>query len=244
MKYIYILKTGETFSSIKNKNGDFDDWIIDFLGRTNKTIKVVSLKDNQKIPALTSAAGFIITGSHSMVTNRSQEVILLEKYIRKIRNKDIPLLGICYGHQLIANALGGKSDYNKKGKEIGKSKIKLKNCLHKDNLLKGISKQFYGFETHDQSVLKLPRNAVSLASNFHDKHQVVRFSRFVWGVQFHPEFTKKIMKEYILNKIDNLKKLGFNSEILLKNIDNCNTSNKILNNFLNIIESKSYITKR
>ena len=244
MKYIYILKTGETFSSIKNKNGDFDDWIIDFLGRTNKTIKVVSLKDNQKIPALTSAAGFIITGSHSMVTNRSQEVILLEKYIRKIRNKDIPLLGICYGHQLIANALGGKSDYNKKGKEIGKSKIKLKNCLHKDNLLKGISKQFYGFETHDQSVLKLPRNAVSLASNFHDKHQVVRFSRVIWGVQFHPEFTKNIMKEYILNQADNLKKLGFNSEILLKNIDNCNTSNKILNNFLKIIESKSYITKR
>jgi len=244
MKYIYILKTGETFSSIKNKNGDFDDWIVDFLGRTNKTIKVVSLKDNQKIPALTSAAGFIIAGSHSMVTNRSEEVILLEKYIRKIKNKNIPLLGICYGHQLIANALGGKSDYNKKGKEIGKRKIKIKNCLDKDNLLKGIAKQFYGFETHYQSVLKLPRNAITLASNFHDKHQAVRFSRSVWGVQFHPEFNKNIMKEYILNQTNDLNKLGFNSKILLKNIDNCNMSNKILNNFLKIIEAKSFVTKR
>lgn len=244
MKYIYILKIGETFTSTKNRFGDFDTWIIDFIGRTNKTVKVITIKNNVKLPSLKSAAGFIITGSHSMVTEKSENILLLEKYVRKIDVKKIPLLGICFGHQLIANALGGNSDYNKKGKEIGKVRIKLRNNVSNDLLLKNFPKQFDSFETHYQSVLKLPRKAIVLASNFKDKHQIVRFSKYIWGVQFHPEFHKNIMKEYILNQEKELKKLGFNSRFILNNISNCTVSNKILNNFLGVLEAKSFVSKK
>ncbi|MGB3750458.1 MAG: glutamine amidotransferase [Arcobacteraceae bacterium] len=240
MKYIYIIKTGETFQSIEKKHGDFDQWIIDFLGRTNKNIKVISVLENEKLPSLKSALGFIITGSHAMVSQELPWSVKLEKYIQKISIKEVPLLGICYGHQLIAKALGGKSGFNRKGKEIGKVKINIAKRSRTDPLFQNFPKKFNAFETHYQSVLKLPSDAIILASNFKDKHQAVRYSKNIWGVQFHPEFNKTVMNKYIQNQEKNLIKLGFNIETLLNNIDNCHISHKILTNFLNIIEHQDH----
>ncbi len=240
MKTVYILKTGETFPSTKNKFGDFDTWVIHFLGKSTKRIKVVHILENQKLPNLQSAAGFIITGSHAMVSEELNWSVKLEKYIKKIASKNIPLLGICYGHQLIAKALGGTSDFNKKGKEIGRVKIKSTLNALNDPLFDGFPKQFYAFETHYQSAVKLPLKAVILASNHKDQHQAVRFSQSIWGVQFHPEFDTNIMKEYIINQEDSLTTLGFNLNKLLDNVDRCDISHKILVNFMYIIENRNF----
>lgn len=236
MKYIYILKIGETFKTTKAKLGDFDDWIINNLGRSNKTIKVIDILNNDKLPIIKGTSGFIISGSHSMISEELQWSKELEKYIRKIHSKEVPLLGICYGHHLIAKALGGKSGKNRNGKEIGRVKIKNSRNANADLLFKDFPKHLYTFETHYQSVLKLPRNSVVLSSNSKDQHQAVRFSDSTWGVQFHPEFDKNIMKEYVLNEEDDLKELGINIKHLLDNINRCDTSNKILNNFMNIMK--------
>ena len=238
MKYIYILKTGETFQSTKDKFGDFDAWVINFLGKLNMTYKVIHILDNQDLPNINSAAGFIITGSHAMVSEELNWSLKLEKYIRKIDSKNIPLLGICYGHQLIAKALGGQSDYNKRGKEIGRVKITRSINSFNDPLLKDFPKKFYAFETHYQSAVKLPANALILASNNKDKHQAVRFSNYIWGVQFHPEFDSNIMREYIINQEETLTKLGVNIDLLLKNVHPSCISNKILKNFMDIIQKK------
>ena len=216
MKYIYILKTGKTFENTKNSLGDFDDWVNNIT--KNNKIKTINILDNEKLPNIYSAKGFIITGSHAMVTEELKWSLQLEKYIQKIASKNIPLLGICYGHQLIAKALRGVSNFNKKGKEIGTVKIKKTYFSKNDPLLKAFPIQFYAHETHYQSVLKLPSNAIVLAKNTHDKHQAVRFKKFVWGVQFHPEFNKNIMKEYITNQKNDLIKLNFNVIKLLDNV--------------------------
>lgn len=236
MKYIYILKTGETFPSTKEKYGDFNNWVVNFTGKSAKNIKTIEILKDQKLPNLNSASGFIITGSHAMVSQELSWSLNLEKYIQKISQKDIPLLGICYGHQLIAKALGGKSGFNKKGKEIGRRKIKRSNISYQDPLLQNFPKQFYAFETHYQTVVKLPKKAIILASNYKENHQAVRFDKKIWGVQFHPEFDKDIMKEYILNQKEDLEKLHFKVDTLLQNVKKCDRSNTVLVNFLNIIK--------
>jgi len=230
MKYLYILKVGETFSSTKEKFNDFEYWIIRFL--KNKNIKVINIEKNGKLPHIRSAKGFIITGSHSMVTQELFWSVKLEKYIQKVSKTTLPLLGICYGHQLIAKALGGRSDFNKKGKEIGVVKIKK---IALDLLLKSIPKRFYAYETHYQSVVKLPRGAKVLAKNYKENHQAVRFTKNIWGVQFHPEFDEHIMKEYILNQKEDLEKLGFSIEKLLQNTKRCDISTRVLINFEKMI---------
>ncbi len=235
MKYIYILKVGETFPQTKQKYNDFDNWISRFLKKSQAKVKTINVLENKKLPTLNSARGFIITGSHAMVTEELGWSIRVEKYIQKISKTNIPLLGICYGHQLIAKALGGKSDYNKKGKEIGVVKIQTLPNYYKDPLLKDFPKKFYAYETHYQTVIKLPKKAKVLAKNQKESHQAVRFEKNIWGVQFHPEFDKKIMKEYILNQKNDLEKLGFSVNWLLNNLTKCDISSKILTNFEKII---------
>lgn len=240
MKYIYILKTGETFASTQKKYGDFDTWVAKFSGKSTTKIKTIHILKNQKLPNLQSAAGFIITGSHEMVSEELDWSLELEKYIKKIASKNIPLLGICYGHQLIAKALGGISDYNKKGKEIGRVKIKRSKNGFNDPLLKNFPEHFFAFETHYQSVVKLSQNAIILASNAKDKHQAVRFQKTIWGVQFHPEFDVEIMKEYIINQAESIKKLGLNFDKLLQDVKESDISNRVLKNFIDIVHSKNY----
>lgn len=239
MKYIYVLKTGNTFPTTKKSFGDFEDWIVAFLKKSKNKIKTIDIASGQKLPNLNSAGGFIITGSHSMVTDELVWSVRLEKYIKKIASKKIPLLGICYGHQLIAKALGGKSDFNKKGKEIGMVQIKRLHHSYNDPLLIGFPKKFNAFETHYQTVVKLPPKAKVLANNYKEKHQMVRFDTSIWGVQFHPEFTIDIMKEYILNQENDLNRLGFSAEKLLKNLKKCDISSKILTNFEKIVKEYS-----
>jgi len=236
VKYIYILKTGETFETTKNKFDDFEKWVINIIN--HKNIKTIDILNNEKLPNIYSAKGFIITGSHSMVTQELQWSLKLENYIKKIASKNIPLLGICYGHQLIAKALGGVSGYNKKGKEIGTVKIKKNNISKNDPLLKNIPLLFNAHETHYQSVLKLPHKAIVLANNTHESYQAVRFKKYIWGVQFHPEFNKEIMKEYIFNQSKDLIKLGFNVNQLIYTVKDSTLSSKVLNNFIEIINKK------
>ncbi|WP_421716415.1 glutamine amidotransferase [Arcobacter arenosus] len=236
MKYLYILKTGNTFDNTKYNYGDFEDWIIRELKTPSKYIKTIDVKNNQTLPKLVSAKGFIITGSHSMVSEELNWSLKLEEYIRKIKQANIPLLGICYGHQLIAKALGGCSNYNKNGKEIGSVKIRQLSTAKKDLLFKDLPLKFYAHETHYQSAIKLPKGSIVLAKNSHEKHQAVRFSNCIWGVQFHPEFNITVMKEYIVKQKESLDNLGIDINNLLKNVKNCSVSSKVLNNFEKIVK--------
>jgi len=124
-------------------------------------------------------------------------------------------------------ALGGKSGFNKNGKEIGIVKIKNLSFKNKDPLLKNFPKKFDAFETHYQTVIKLPAKAKILAKNSKDNTQAARFESNIWGVQFHPEFDKEIMKEYILNQKETIKDLR-----------SCDISNTVLKNFSDIVEKK------
>lgn len=229
MKYIYIVKTGTTFNTTKDKYDDFDKWIVDIL--KTKKVKTIDIQNNENLPNLYNAKGFIITGSHSMVSEELNWSLKLEKYIQKIALKNIPLLGICYGHQLIAKSLGGLSNFNKKGKEIGSVKIIQTKEAKKDPVFKNIPLLFHAHETHYQSAIKLPPNSTILAKNYHEKHQAVRFKKYIWGVQFHPEFDNDIMKEYIINQKESLKKLGINYQKKLVDVKDCSLSSNIIKNF-------------
>lgn len=237
MRYLYILKVGTTFSNTKEKYNDFDNWIIRFFRNKRIKVKVIDILKGKKLPSLLTSSGFIITGSHCMVTDELFWSVKLEEYVRDIAKTNIPLLGICYGHQLIAKALGGKSDFNPRGKEIGVVNIEKHPNGYYDPLLKKFPKIFFAYETHYQTVIKSPKGSKVLAANNKDNHQAIRYRNNIWGVQFHPEFNKEIMKEYILNQKDDLEKLNFDINILLSKLRNCDISSKIFTNFQKIINN-------
>ena len=100
MKKLYIIKCGSTFDSIKNDFKDFEHWIIDKFENKDKNIVIINAQENEKLPTLTKNDAVILTGSHSMVTHEEFWSLEVEKWLPKLIDEEVPLLAICYGHQL------------------------------------------------------------------------------------------------------------------------------------------------
>src|SRR5688572_21533998 len=79
----------------------------------------------QAPPSREGFAGTIVTGSGAMVTDRHEWSERSAQWLRDAAHDGMPLLGICYGHQLIAHALGGEVDYHPAGREMGTVQLEL-----------------------------------------------------------------------------------------------------------------------
>jgi GMP synthase (glutamine-hydrolysing) len=97
----------------------------------------------------------------------------------------------------LAKALGGVVDYHPQAPEIGCFTINILAAAANDPLFAQLPAYFNAHLTHHQSVIVLPNNAVLLANNAHEPHQAFRVGPCAWGVQFHPEYSKTVMLEYI-----------------------------------------------
>ena len=228
MKKLYIIKCGSTFDSIKNDFKDFEHWIIDKFENKDKNIVIVNAQENEKLPTLTKNDAVILTGSHSMVTHEEFWSLEVEKWLPKLIEDEVPLLAICYGHQLLAKSLGGVSGYHENGIEIGSVDINLEEHAKDDEIFSKLQNSFKAHTIHSQTVLELPKNAIKLASNNHDSNHAFRVGNCAWGVQFHPEFDKKVMNYYI-SEVSKKKEL--NKEELLNKIDDTFVATSILKEF-------------
>lgn len=166
-----------------------------------------------------------------MVTDNLDWSLALEGWIRSIVTAAVPLLGICYGHQLLGRAMGGQVGYHPRGKEIGTFDIRLRPEAREDPLFSAFPAQFPVHATHAQSVLALPRGAVLLAENDFEPHHAFRIGSCAWGVQFHPEYDSRIMRDYILAQADSLVESGRDTDSLLHAVRETSTANSILQKF-------------
>jgi len=194
---ILIVSAGNTFNEIRARHGDFDDWIADGLGGGAPVARMDARDQGARFPAPNTLAGIVVTGSHAMVTDHAPWSERLAVWLRHCIDAGVPVLGICYGHQLMAYAMGGRVGYNPRGMEIGTHDIAL--CRHaaEDDLFRHLPQTFPAQLVHAQSVLELPPGATLLAGNAHEPHQAFRLGRTAWGVQFHPEFSAATMRAYM-----------------------------------------------
>lgn len=228
MKKLYIIKCGSTFDSIKNDFKDFEHWIMDKFENKDKNIVIINAQENEKLPTLTKNDAVILTGSHSMVTHEELWSLEVEKWLPKLIDEEVPLLAICYGHQLLAKSLGGVSGYHENGIEIGSVDINLEENAKNDEIFSKLQNSFKAHTIHSQTVIKLPKNATRLAFNNHDKNHAFRVGNCAWGVQFHPEFDKNIMNLYIKEVA---KKKDLEVEKLISFSENTNVATIILKEF-------------
>ena len=239
MKKIVILSMGETLKSISNKYGEFHDHIMNKGQLDKNQVVVVDCKKEEKIPDLDNIKGIIITGSHSMVSDYESWSVKICDYLKNIVNTNIPVLGICYGHQLLADMLGGQVGYNPKGMELGTVDIYLTDEGEKDKLLGVLPKNFKGHEAHSQSVLQIPKGAKILAYNEHDEVQSFSYDNHVWGTQFHPEFFSETTKEYLKFEKDKIIGIGKNYENIYNKIQKHKYGEMLLKRFIEIVEENN-----
>ena len=196
-KPILIIKMGETMPYLYQRRGDFEDWIMAPLEKIRIGFSVVSPYKENLPSDPTDFSGVIITGSHAMVTTKETWSEQTAAWIPQVMASGVPLLGICYGHQLLANALGGVVGSSPIGIEIGTVNVKLNGDSARDPLLKNSPTAFKAHASHSQSVIQLPPDAVLLASSKNEPNHAFSIGPHAWGLQFHPEFDADIMRTYI-----------------------------------------------
>ena len=183
--------------------------IVDFGSQVTKLIarrirelgvysEIITPKELIKLKKYYNIKGLILSGGPSTVTNSKYQSVPKE-----IFKKNIPILGICYGLQLIAKLFGGKIKPSKKRREFGRAFVFKKQSSP-------LTKNFLNIKnsvwmSHEDAVVKLPKNFKVIASTKDSKFTIIENSKSkIYGVQFHPEVThtingKKIFKNFLFS---------------------------------------------
>ena len=131
-----------------------------------------------------------------MVTDREPWSEDTAAWLREAAAAGLPMFGVCYGHQLLAHALGGKVGYNPTGSELGTQTVELPPAAG-DQLLDGLPASFPAQMLHAQTVLQPPPGAAVLARSDQDPHQMFRVGPNVFSTQFHPEFGPDFVRAHL-----------------------------------------------
>lgn len=224
MKKILIIKCGDTFPAVKEKHGDFDEMIIKRSNLPSGIFKVFNVHRGEQLRHPGEYIAAFITGSHNNTNENASWMKQLKDWIITARYSNIPVLGICFGHQLIAEALGGIVELNRSGMELGNQHIKLTPARDHDPLFKNIKNSLISYKSHSYHVSKLPLGAHVLARSESGIIESFRLDK-IYGTQFHPEFNSEIIKEYYrqLKKEEPPVSIGvklkqeFNNEMIIPN---------------------------
>lgn len=238
MKKTFILKLGSTIPRLAAERGDFDQWIASPLDEYRQQLAVIAPPAGDRLPAPEGIAGVIMTGSHAMVTDRRDWSEAVARWLPDVVSQGVPILGICYGHQLLAHALGGVVANNPRGREFGSHRINLLPAAAEDPLLGGFAPALGANLCHTQSVVSLPRGAVRLAWSEQDPHQAFRIGPCAWGVQFHPEFGTEAMKAYINECAGLLADEGQDPEDLARRVVPTPEGASLLRRFMEIVSGR------
>jgi GMP synthase (glutamine-hydrolysing) len=190
-----ILRAGDAASPVAARRGQFHEWIVRVAGAVwEGPWEVQDIRTDAPLPALEHAAAFVMTGSSSSVTERAPWMLRAEAYVREIAREEKPLFGICFGHQLVAQALGGEVAKNPRGREIGTVRVRR---LAEDPIFTGLGDELAANATHVDSVSRLPAGARVLAASELEPTQAFAVGAAIRCVQFHPEIDGDAIRGYV-----------------------------------------------
>jgi GMP synthase (glutamine-hydrolysing) len=210
---LLILVTGDPVAPTQARVGSFANLVRSGLaGAWDSGLVELDARTTEALPEAGKFAGVIVTGSAASVTERAPWMLRVEEYLADAVRGDHAVLGICFGHQLLGQALGGLVEKNPRGREMGTVALEI---VADDPLLDRSIEPALAHATHVDSVTQLPQQARILARTALEPHAALRFGERAWGVQFHPEFDQLVMSEYLSSRREILSQEGRDPEALL-----------------------------
>lgn len=190
----------------------------------------IELDAREPLPSLSGFQAVVITGSAASVTSRAPWISEAEASLVRAVEEGVFIFGVCFGHQLLGQALGGSVARNPAGREIGTVGIEV---VASDPLLDGQS-SFSANMTHVDSVVTLPPGATLVGRSRLDSNAIVRFAERVWGVQFHPEIDASIMLDYLEARSAVLREEGLDPDALRQTVADAPIARAVLGRFIDL----------
>ena len=202
MTRFVVIQTGDAAQAVADRAGNYDQMFLDHLNGEGHAIAV---HRNEPLPRQWEVDAVLITGSPFSVYERQPWEQRLEAWTREVVQAQKPLLGVCYGHQLVAQALGGEVKKNPRGYEIGTVDIELTQAGKEDPLLSPLVPLRFS-AVHGDAVTRMPEGAKLLAENARCAVQAFALGPMQWCVQFHPEFSSEVTAMYVEARADTIRK--------------------------------------
>lgn len=234
MKPLLVVLTGTTVPVVKERFGDFDAHFARAIGDAWKGgwLTVDAREEGRPLPTPKDVAGIVVSGSSSSVTERAPWMLRLEEWLRGAVRDEAPLLGVCFGHQILAQALGGEVRKNPRGRRIGTLRVRIADDGKNDPLLHGVPAELDVNVSHQDHVAVEPPNVRRLVTADHDALHAFSAGPRASGVQFHPEFDGEIVRGYITQRREILENEGLDADALLAKAIDAPCAQSILRNFV------------
>lgn len=183
---IGILQAGHTPPELHPTRGDFDTMFAQLLDGHGFTFAAYDV-ENMAFPAsIHDCDGWLISGSKHGAYEDHAFIPPLEQFIRDTYAADVPMVGICFGHQIIAQALGGTVVKFDGGWAIGR----------RDYTLPGGETVALNAWHQDQVVTR-PDGATCTGSNAFCENAILTYGKRAFTVQPHPEFSNDLIRDYV-----------------------------------------------
>lgn len=185
-----------------------DAWFGPLLATVDHLILgAVALTSTDCIRRALAADAVVLTGSARDADSTEPAVMELCATLRKLARRNAPVLGVCFGHQILARALGGTVGRNPSGWEVGNVRISLTEAGLACPILTDLGPGPMVLQSHQDAVLTLPPGGVLLAGNSHTPIQAFqsREGGRQFGVQFHPEFTPERLRSNWVERRERLR---------------------------------------
>lgn len=210
---------------------DVGQWFIDGIDvRERNFVKWEVQKED--LPPEPAPTAVYLSGSSASVYDDAPWITRLSEQVKRWRDAGIPILGVCFGHQIIAHALGGAVEKNPGGWEVGVHEVELTAEGAADPLFEGLPSRFPVMQSHQDVVVELPEGATRLAGNPLSRHQAFSLGDRIRTVQFHPEYTPEHIRFLLTPRREKLAAAGVDVEAMFEGIRETDHSRSLLRRFL------------
>jgi GMP synthase-like glutamine amidotransferase len=182
---IAILQTDHVLDQFQAEFGDYPAMFKAVLGSGSRSIEFVSYDVQVAVPATVDCDAYLITGSRHSVYDDLPWIAELVDFLGQVLAKDRKILGICFGHQLIAHFFGGEVGPADGGWAVG---VHASQVICEKAWMSGSRREIRLISSHKDQVRRIPENAEIFATNAFCPVAGFTMADKVWTIQGHPEF--------------------------------------------------------
>lgn len=192
---IGILETGRPPEELKTAYGSYVDMLKRLLGEADSRFefKVYAVLDEELPLSPQECEAWLVTGSRHGVYENLPWMLKLQDFIRAVWQAERPMIGICFGHQVIAAALGGRVEKSTKGWGVGLQEYIVKQPQD----WMGEQQSFTLNAMHQDQVVELPASAEVFASSEFCEYAGLIYGGRILSFQGHPEFSSEFEEELL-----------------------------------------------